>query len=198
MTELTHNQSSGTTQREQNRSAFLDAAISLFEESVYSGIRMDDIFQRANRDNATFYNFYASKPDWAIDVLDTELNKALAKQSAREMGVVYTPYARALGRLTLFEAVTNDLPGITQAPIEDRALTGASYSELLPNFHTKVNQAFRNGQERQLFRTDVDSSQLADFTIDSLALACLIRLNNAPKQTSLNVPLLLLNGAMVR
>ncbi|MEO8105106.1 MAG: TetR/AcrR family transcriptional regulator [Candidatus Saccharibacteria bacterium] len=198
MAEMTNNQRSEIEQSEKYRSAFLEAATSLFEESEYSGIRVEDVFRRANRSTTTFYKIYKSKNEWAIDVLDSELNKAVAEKSSQDKGVAYTPYLQALGRLILFENVTLDLPGITQAPVENRALTGASYSELLPNFHAEVNRAFKTGQEHRVFRTDVDSSQLADFTIDSLALACLIRINTVTNQTIANVPSLLLNGTLAK
>lgn len=197
MTTLTSYQRAAITKRRNTRDAFMGAADTIFERCLYRDIQVKDITRQSGRSEATFYNAFLSKNDWAIDVLNARLNKALTLYLPREEGGATVVYTRALGRLSVFEGVSTGLPGITQGLIEERTRTGGSHSKLLPEFHRAIVQVVHEGQEERLFRADIEATQMADFAIDSLSLACAIKGNNAPSQI-MNPSTLIVDGFTVR
>jgi len=60
-----------------------------------------------------------------------------------------------------------------------------------------VTGAFRDGQEQQVFRDDLDAAEIADFALDSLAMAYAVHLDN-PATRTMNLPSLVLDGFSAR
>lgn len=142
---------------------------------------------------ATFYNFFPTKVDWAVAVLDSRVNEALDQQAADEPELAQAPRERVLGHLVLLGDVATSLPGITRALVEKRTDAQAPYTELLPRYYGEVTHLLQEGQEEHSFQTDIRADQMADFAIDSLAMTYAVHLDNQARGTAA-LPSLLLDG----
>ena len=177
MTELSRQQRAGITMRNRSRDAFLDTAETVFTDSDYRGIQVVHIANHARLGTPTFYTTFSSKAAWGAAVLDRRLNETIDEQAAVGTDSLRTPRDRALGHFGLLGAVASPLPGITQALIDERTAQ-VPYSELVPGYHSELTRALQDGQEQQAFRDDMDSAEMADFALDSIALAYAVHLDN--------------------
>jgi AcrR family transcriptional regulator len=178
MTELGPKQRAGITKRNNARNAFLDAAESVFTDSSYRDVTVERVASHALISVPTFYSMFSGKNSWAAAVLDKRLNEALYQPETTEAGTPRGPHARLLGHFGLLAQVSAPLPGITKALIDERTDTQAAYGDLVPRYHGDVTQAFADGQEQHVFRSDMPPASLADFALDSIALAYAVHLDN--------------------
>lgn len=194
MTELNFRQRAAITKRNRTRGAFIDATEAVFTDSDYGGIQVEHIANHAGLSVPTFYNTFSNKAAWGAAVLDKRLNEALDKQAATETG---SPRNRVLGHLGLLGEVANPLPGITQAFVDERTTAHTPYSELVPRYYGAVTGRFRDGQEQQVFRDDMEASEMADFALDSLAIAYAVRVDS-PATRTMNLPSVVLDGLAIQ
>jgi hypothetical protein len=107
------------------------------------------------------------------------------------------PRARLLGRFGLLGGVSAPLPGITKGIVDERAEAQMPYTELLPRYYSEVVAALREGQEDRVFRADAEATEMADFVLDSLALAYAVHREN-PTPVIASLPGLLIDGLAAR
>lgn len=197
MTELDPRQKAAITKRRNTRDAFIGTASALFREFEYPDITVEDISRRSARSTPTFYNVFTGKSDWAAAVLDTRLNGSLDQQHNPEAGRTPIPRTKVLGYLAILGEVAAPLPGITKALVDERTNAGQGYSELLPTYYSEVYEALRDGQEQHAFRANMDAAEMANFALDSLAMAYAVHLDN-PVAWTMNLPSLVLDGFLTR
>lgn len=195
MPELSRQQKAALTKRSNTRNALVQAAPDVFDGRSYHSIRAEDIFHGSGISSATFYEYFSGKSSWAATILDAQLNKALDQPTAREAEIGRTPRALLLGHFGLLDAVSAPLSGITQALVEERA-AGEPYTELVPRYYGEVTQALRDGQDQQVFRADIDATELADLTLDSLASVYAIHLDERATRAA-DMAAILLDGLVV-
>lgn len=193
MTGLSRQQRAAITKRNKTRNAFLNTATDIFSELPYPDIQVMDVVRRSGISSATYYTMFPSKGAWAAAVLDTRLNTELDEWQVPEATQAPTPRAGVLGHLVLLGEVAAPLPGITQALVEERTTGQVPYSDLLPRYYGEITGALRDGQEQQAFRTDMEAGEMADFALDSLAMAYAMHLDN-PMARTMNLPSVVLDG----
>ena len=195
MPEISPHQRAATTKRNRTRDAFLDAVTTVFTDSDYQGIKVEHVANYACLSIPTFYNTFSSKSAWGAAVLDRHLDEALGRQAAAETGSPRTPRDRVLGHLVLLSEAAQPLAGITKALVDERTESQMQYSELLPRYYSGVTGTFRDGQEQRVFRADIEAAEMADFTLDSLAVAYAVHLDNPASRTT-NLPSMILGGLL--
>lgn len=168
------------TKRNQSRGALLGVAEQLFEEFPYKHIQYRDISESATVAHQTFYNIFATKSAWAVTVLSARLDEALDLQALCEQGTSLSIDEQLLGKLCLFERVSDDLPGITIGLIEERTRSDTSNHRLLPGFYCEIAEDLEIGTKTGDFRGGTNSPETVNFIIDSLAMACAAQNIGAP------------------
>jgi AcrR family transcriptional regulator len=189
MTELNPRQKAAITKRNKTLDAFLSTAAPLYSDFSYPDIQVDDVVKRSGLSVPTFYNYFRAKSNWTAAVLDRRLNGALDQRVTTEST---SPRTLLLGHLGLLGEVSGSLPGSTKALVDERADAQLPYREILPRYYGEVAQAVQSGQEQHAFRGDMTAAELADFAIDSIALAYAVHLDNPAARAA--SPSLVLDG----
>lgn len=178
MSELSRQQRAAITKRNTTRNALLDAADSVFTDADYSAIKVEHVANHAGVSTATYYTVFPGKSAWGAAVLDRRLSDALDQQAAPGTEQPWSPRARLAGFLSLLGEVSTSLPGITKALVDERTDAQRQYADLLPRFYKEVTHAVMDGQRQDDFSVELPPSALADFVLDSLALAYAVHMDN--------------------
>jgi AcrR family transcriptional regulator len=187
-------QKAAATKRNRTLNAFLDAAETEFANLGYAAAVVERAASNANLSTATFYSYFTGRGALGAAVLDRRLNRALDLESGEP---VEAPHARLLGNLGLLGDISAPWPGITRALIDERTgQLARPYSELLPRYYAELTGALRDGQEQEVFRSDLEVHDMAEFALDSLAMAYAVPLGDT-RGRGTNAPFLVLNGLRV-
>lgn len=178
MTELNPRQRGGITRRNNTRNTFLDVAESVFTDSSYRDVTVQHVASHAAISTATFYSMFSGKNSWAAAVLDKRLSDALDQPGTTEARTSRTPRDRLLGHFGLLAEASAQFPGITKALVDERTDAQVPYRELLPQYYGEVTQAFVDGYEQFTFRRDMTPADMADFSLDSIAMAYAVHLDH--------------------
>jgi AcrR family transcriptional regulator len=173
-------QRAGATKRTNTYNSFIEAAPTVFAGSNYQKVVVDDVIRQSGRSAPSFYNIFSGKSAWATAVLDRRLNHTLEERP--ETNHASSVRTRLLGHLTLLGDTITPMPGITAALVEERTKTDPAqpYSQLLPRYHGTLTEIVRSGQLREAFREDIFPEDMADFALDSLAIAYAVPLGTEP------------------
>lgn len=184
-------------QAQSDQDSFLDAATGVFTDSDYSRVKVEHVVSHAGLSTPSFYNVFSGKSAWGAALLDRRLQEALDKQPAAGTAPLPAPRDRVLGNFALLGEVAKPLPGITKALADERTDSQMQYSDLIPRYYSEVVVAFQDCQEQRVFRADMEAAEMADFVIDSLAMAYAVHLDNAAAYTA-NLPSMILDGLSAR
>lgn len=160
--------------KEQRRQTLIDAATHLFATRGYAGTTIDDIVSEADVAKVTFYSYFKSKEEIALEI----------KRAGREEARLYIEAlsAKQLPVDEMIEAFINDVAEWTEqnyrlldvfcdqrfSPMMERESTG---SECKPEPITICLEVIlRRGQDTGRFRTDIDRLRIAHLL--DLAILC--------------------------
>lgn len=188
---LSRQQKAGETKRNRTLNALLDAAEAEFADAGYAGAVVERAAGISTLSTATFYNYFTGKGALGAAVLDRRLNRALDREGGES---VEAPRVRLLGHLGLLGDAAVPWPGITRALIDERTgQLARPYTELLPRYYAELTGTLQDGQEQGVFRNDLQASDMAEFALDSLAMAYAVPLDDTMGRGT-NAPFLVLNG----
>lgn len=153
------------TKRRRQHQQLMECGIGLFRERGYDQTRVQDIIERAEVSEATFFNYFPTK--------DSVL-KAFALERVEQYGSLLEASLLASGR-PLAERLRDLLSAIALAFSDDREFMavvatrsklffGARDAMLDQELRTYelLGRLFREGQERGEVRSDIDAMQLAE------------------------------------
>lgn len=159
--------------REKRRQDLVDAAEELFATNSYAGTTIDDIVAKADVAKVTFYSYFKSKEEVALEI----------KRQCTEEAISYieTLLAKQLPATEMIDAVINDVAEWTESnwrlldvfcalrfsPLMERETTSECKPEPLT---ICLDAIIQRGQEAGAFRKDIDRIRIAHL-ID-LAILC--------------------------
>ncbi len=160
--------------REQRRQTLIDAATHLFATRGYAGTTIDDIVSEADVAKVTFYSYFKSKEEIALEI------KRAGREEAREY--IETLSAKQLPVDEMIEAFINDVAEWTEknyrlldvfcdqrfSPMMERETTN---TECKPEPITIcLDVIIKRGQDTGRFRQDIDRLRIAHLL--DLAILC--------------------------
>ncbi len=153
------------TKRRRQHRQLMECAIALFRKRGYDQTRVQDIIERAEVSEATFFNYFPTKDAvleaFALDRVDRygHLLKGALQASGR-------PLAERLRKLLRAMALgfSDDRAFMAVVATRSKLFFGARdamlHKELLT--YELLGRLFREGQERGDVRTDIDAMQFAE------------------------------------
>lgn len=159
--------------REHRRQTLIDAASTLFAKHGYAGTTIDDIVLEADVAKVTFYSYFKSKEEIALEIKRKGTEEALA--------YIETLSAKKLPVDEMIEAFLTDVAEWTEenfrlldvfceqrfSPLMERESTSTCKPEPMT---ICVDKIIQRGQETGVFRQDIDRCRVAH-TLD-LAILC--------------------------
>jgi AcrR family transcriptional regulator len=153
------------TKKQRQRQQLIECAIALFRERGYDQTRVQDIIERAEVSEATFFNYFATKDAvleaFALDRVKRygDLLKAALQASGRPLAERLRDLLRAMAL-----GFSDDREFMAVVATRSKLFFGARdamlHKELLT--YELLGRLFREGQERGEVRADVDANQIAE------------------------------------
>ncbi len=153
------------TKRRRQHRQLMECAIALFRERGYDQTRVQDIIERAEVSEATFFNYFPTKDAvlkaFALDRVDRygHLLTAALQASGRPLAERLRDLLRAMAL-----GFSDDREFMAVVATRSKLFFGARdamlHKELLT--YELLGRLFREGQERGDVRTDVDAMQIAE------------------------------------
>ncbi len=161
--------------REHRRQTLVDAATRLFATHGYAGTTIDDIVSEADVAKVTFYSYFKSKEEIALEI----------KRKGREEAIEYIEMlsAKELPVDEMIEAFITDVAEWTEvnyglldvfcnqrfSPLLERESTGNTKCTPEP-IAICLDVIIKRGQDTGRFRTDIDRGRIAHLL--DLAILC--------------------------
>ena len=148
----------------KSREAILSAAAKLFEEKGYSDTSIVDITAMADLGTGTFYNYFKSKDEVLLSLLELLFEKIRTASSGLHRGM---PAREVLESLTMCSArLVNDnryvLPLFLKASEKSGEPIDRNAKNQAPGFREMFNAVLRYGQERGEFRKDIPADIVSE------------------------------------
>ncbi len=164
-----------TNKAQENRLALLEAGIEMFSRRGYGGVGLKELLSQVNVPKGSFYNYFDSKEDFAIQAVGhySEIFLALiAAQTERRFGEVPARVANVLTVLIQYFEAKGFSDGCLVGDMStELADTSESCRRALGRALEEMTQAFealmQTGQEEGSIRRDMSAADLAAFVIDT-------------------------------
>lgn len=149
----------------------LDAAVSVFAEKGFHAARVSDVAARAGVADGTVYLYFKSKEEILTAAINTAFDAFVSRAKA-ELAAIDSPAdkLRRLARMHLEALGSNrDLAVVFQMELRQstRLLAPFSHHHMVDYF-SLVRGAIREGQQRGIFRPDVNEKIAANCFFGSL------------------------------
>lgn len=163
----------------QSRNKILEAAVSLFHQKGYQATAIADIMNEADLGIGTFYNYFASKEDVLLYLLDKMALDISDKQvKMREQNLSYREmlFSMMMSVTRLIQENRFVLP-LCLSVGGDSSRAGNGGHRNPPIFMKMFLQLIIEGQERGEFRNDVSSMVVAEMLHSIFQSAAISRLD---------------------
>ena len=150
--------------KRRQRQAILDAAADLFRDRGYDSTRVQDIIQRAEISEATFFNYFPSKDSLLHELADVSVElytSAVDYQLERSDQPVPLRVRELMRALALVAEQDPQLQALLYARSDLFRARGALKEHEL-RLYDRLTELFRLGQQRGEIRTDTEPLQLAE------------------------------------
>lgn len=155
---------------EKTRQDLLDLGVSVLSEKGYNGTGIKEILDSANVPKGSFYNFFKSKEDFAVEIIEHYGQDALSKMDAFIASAQDYPADEVLK--TIYQTT---LKAVAAQGCRKTCLVGSLASEIgassdacrdaLDQQHQqwliRLNKLIATGQQQGKFRADIESTTLA-------------------------------------
>jgi len=150
--------------KRRQHQAILDAAVDLFRDRGYDSTRVQDIIERAEISEATFFNYFPSKDSLLHELADLSVQlytSAVDYQLERSDQPVPLRVRELMRALALVAEQDPELQALLYARSDLFRASGALKEREL-RLYDRLTELFRLGQQRGEIRTDTEPLQLAE------------------------------------
>ena len=150
--------------KRRQHQAILDAAVDLFRDRGYDSTRVQDIIERAEISEATFFNYFPSKDSLLHELADVSVQlytSAVDYQLERSDQAVPLRVRELMRALALVAEQDPKLQALLYARSDLFRASGALKEREL-RLYDRLTELFRLGQQRGEIRTDTEPLQLAE------------------------------------
>lgn len=163
----------------QSRNKILEAAVDLFHQKGYQATAIADIMNAADLGIGTFYNYFASKEDvllYLLDKMALDISDKQAKMREQNLGCREMLFFMMISVTKLIQENRFVLP-LCLSVGGDASKSGNNGHRNPPVFMKMFLQLIVEGQERGEFRSDVSSMVVAEMLHSIFQSATISRLD---------------------
>lgn len=163
----------------QSRNKILEAAVSLFHQKGYQATAIADIMNEADLGIGTFYNYFTSKEDvllYLLDKMALDISDQQLKMRQENLGCREILFAMMMSVTRLIQENRFVLP-LCLSVGGDASRSGNSGHRNPPVFMKMFLQLIVEGQERGEFRNDISSMVVAEMLHSMFQAAAISRLD---------------------
>lgn len=155
------------------RAKLLEVGVKNLLEFGYHGTGIQQLVQEVGVPKGSFYNYFSSKEDFAVEVINHYSNcfaQQLVQAKAKDtepIKILNTYFTSIMGNFKSTDYHGGCLIANLAGELDSSAVCRRALAQGFNDWSKDLAQVIHEGQEQGVFRTDMQANELADMLIES-------------------------------